>query len=572
MQSKKIFVIILIITGSFLTSCKDLLEPDKDFHSTPNRLFSDPAFAEGLMLNGYVSLPNGYALQEVATDDAVTNVKGSSYNRMAIGEWSALFDPISVWSSAYLRIYYLNYFLSIVNDVDYTWDNKIASEVKRDSLFKIRFTGEAKVLRAWYNFELLKNHGGIASDGNAKGFIILDKVSDRNTDNNLPRDSYEDCVQFIMDDINSGISLLPNIYADKTGDIAYNAVFGNLSNKNNNRINGKFAKALKSRVSLYVASMPFYNTADKWENAALAAGSLLSLSGGGINGVAGLTNNGLNFWRYNADPEILFRRNYENLNTREVANFPPSRYGSGNTNPSQNLVDAFPMANGYPIDHSLSGYKATAPYVGRDARLKAYIVYNGNDINNVVVHTNVEDPKDGLNQLVTSTRTGYYLKKLLQPAVNLTPGIMSTQQHFYTLFRYTEIFLNYAEAANEAWGPDADPKGYGFTPRTIIKALRKRGGITTADPYLASVTTKDDMRKLIRNERRIELCFEGFRFWDMRRWGLDLDETVKGMSIAGGNYSIIDVEQRLYQPYMKYGPIPFQETLKADKILQNQGW
>jgi len=75
------------------------------------------------------------------------------------------------------------------------------------------------------------------------------------------------------------------------------------------------------------------------------------------------------------------------------------------------------------------------------------------------------------------------------------------------------MFLIYAEAANEAWGPDLDPKGYGFTPRSILAAVRKRAGIPIADPYLASITTQADMRELIRNERRIELCFEGQRFW-----------------------------------------------------------
>jgi len=576
MQSTKIFLSIFIITGLLITSCEDFLGPDKDNHSTTKRLFTDPAFAEGVLINGYTGWLNNYALDEVATDDAVTNVKGSSYQRMATGEWSALYNPISVWNTAYQKIYYLNYFLSIVNDVNYAWDDRASRSTLRDSLFKKRFTGEARILRAWYNFELLKNHGGVASDGNPTGFIIIDKVPDRNENFNLARNSYDDCVEFILDDINSGISLLPNVYADQPSTVkdyvAINAVFGNASNKNKNRINGKFGKALKARVLLHIASMPFYTAAGKWDSTAVAAAKLLTVSGGGINGVAGMTNNGLNFWRYDADAEILFRRDYANANTREVANFPPSRYGNGQTNPSQNLVDAFPMASGYPITHALSGYNPLAPYTGRDPRLSAYIVFNGGNINNVVVNTNVEDLKDGLNQLITSTRTGYYLKKLLQPAVNLTPSVMSTARHFYTIFRNTEMFLIYAEAANEAWGPDVDPKGYGFTPRSILAAIRKRAGIPTADPYLASITTQADMRELIRNERRIELCFEGQRFWDMRRWGLPLNETVKGMSIAGGVYSVIDVEARVYQTYMKYGPIPYQETLKASQTLQNQGW
>jgi hypothetical protein len=134
------------------------------------------------------------------------------------------------------------------------------------------------------------------------------------------------------------------------------------------------------------------------------------------------------------------------------------------------------------------------------------------------------------------------------------------------------MFLNYAEAANEAWGPDADPNGYGFTPRTIIAAIRKRAGIPAADPYLATITSKEAMRDLIRNERRIELSFEGFRFWDMRRWALPLNEGIKGMKIEGGNYTVIDVETRDYKPYMNYGPIPYTETLKSNLTLQNTGW
>ena len=80
------------------------------------------------------------------------------------------------------------------------------------------------------------------------------------------------------------------------------------------------------------------------------------------------------------------------------------------------------------------------------------------------------------------------------------------------------------------------------------------------------------MRELIRNERRLELCFEGFRFWDLRRWKADLNETVKGMKIEAGKYSVVDVEKRDYKDYMFWGPIPYSETLKFDQLIQNKGW
>lgn len=81
------------------------------------------------------------------------------------------------------------------------------------------------------------------------------------------------------------------------------------------------------------------------------------------------------------------------------------------------------------------------------------------------------------------------------------------------------------------------------------------------------------MRELIRNERRLELSFEGFRFWDLRRWKLSLTESAKGMNITNNtNFTVIPVENRVYQNYMYYGPLPYGEVLKFNALTQNQGW
>ena len=161
--------------------------------------------------------------------------------------------------------------------------------------------------------------------------------------------------------------------------------------------------------------------------------------------------------------------------------------------------------------------------------------------------------------------------------VSLTAPAVS-QNHFNTYFRFTEVFLNYAEAANEAYGPDADPNGYGFTARDVIAAIRKRAGITQPDVYLSNVTP-NDFKNLVQNERRLELCFEGNRFNDLRRWG-DLTKfkaPVSGAFITknGNNftYDYQQVEERKYEDYMIYGPIPKNEVLKSGDVLkQNQGW
>ena len=175
-----------------------------------------------------------------------------------------------------------------------------------------------------------------------------------------------------------------------------------------------------------------------------------------------------------------------------------------------------------------------------------------------------------------STRTGYYLKKFLVEDVNADPNSTTNGYHVKPWIRYTEIFLDYAEAANEAWGPKNGGSN-GFSAYDVIKAIRQRAGVGGEDdPYLEDCA-KDQtkMRELIRNERRLELCFEGFRFWDLRRWKVDmtkLNETVKGMSIEGNKYSVVDVETRNYADYMFYGPIPYSEVLKFNALIQNSGW
>jgi hypothetical protein len=169
----------------------------------------------------------------------------------------------------------------------------------------------------------------------------------------------------------------------------------------------------------------------------------------------------------------------------------------------------------------------------------------------------------------------------MRPDVNLNPASIQGQTHLRPLMRYTEIYLIYAEAANELWGADADPNGNGYTARSVIAGIRKRAGITqsgTSDAYVAAVNASE-FRQLIRNERRIELSFEGFRFWDIRRWGETMDINVKGMKVVKTpanlyEYSVIEnIEARDYKPYMQYGPVPLDEILKSNgKLQQNNGW
>lgn len=169
-----------------------------------------------------------------------------------------------------------------------------------------------------------------------------------------------------------------------------------------------------------------------------------------------------------------------------------------------------------------------------------------------------------MNKQSTSTRTGYYLRKLLRDDCNAEPGKESGQYHYHARIRYTEIFLAYAEAANEAQGPQAKVGGASFSAYDVIKALKERAGAGTE--YLESVKgDKEKMRELIRNERRIELCFENKRFWDLRRWKSDLTEAAKDVTNK-------TVDARAYLPHQIYGPLPYSEVLKWSNLEQNQGW
>ena len=163
------------------------------------------------------------------------------------------------------------------------------------------------------------------------------------------------------------------------------------------------------------------------------------------------------------------------------------------------------------------------------------------------------------------------MRKLLREDVNLNPASTSSRRHYVVHIRYTELFLNYAEAANEAFGPDGTGTA-GYSARAVIAAIRKRAGITQPDAYLAGITSKDQMRDLIKNERRLELCFEGFRFWDIRRWKDPITTAATGVVISPTNvFSYRTVENRVFANHMYYGPLPNGEVLKAN-LVQNQGY
>lgn len=587
-MNKKILLFISALLVMF--GCQDLIEPAIQNNRKLEEVREEPRFAQGLLINGYARIPsNGWSFSDMATDDAVSNNEENTYYAVATGQWAANANPLNQWTNSKAAIQYMNLMLSEVDSVKFS-DNPVANRMFRD-----RIKGEALGLRALFMYYLLQAHGGMAG-GELLGVPIVLEPEDLYSDFNQPRATFESCMQRLYDDIETALELLPVDYAnisDPSGIPAkyledgaavddYNRVFGDDARL---LMSGRIARAVRAQAALLAASPAFSDgNTTTWEDAANYAAEVIDLNGG----IAGLAPNGVTWFANTSEinsvgsglnpPEILWRTDLGGTNDDlETQNFPPTLFGQGLVNPTQNLVDAFPMVNGYPITDPASGYDPLDPYANRDPRLQHFIIVNGSTAGpgNTVINTTADGTtNDGLNRVETSTRTGYYMRKLLRQDVNLDPVSPNGQLHINPRIRYTEIYLIYAEAANEAWGP-MGTGGNDYSAYDLIRAIRQRAGIglDNADAYLESVNgDQAAMRELIRNERRLELSFEGFRFWDLRRWKANLTEPARGVRIVGGNHEIVPVENRVYQEHMIYGPIPYSETLKFSALQQNTGW
>ncbi len=608
--------IILYFIGLLaFCSCDDMFEPADENNRQLEDLALESSYAHGILIYGYDRLPyitnvaSQWSLTDVATDDAVTNLKTSNFLNMATGTWASDNNPMSQWDNCKDGIQYVNLFFKIVDKSSWA-----PSAVSKQQMFVDRLKGEAFGLRAIFYYYLLQAHGGYADDGVLYGVPLLTEPEDGSSDFNQPRATFAECVKQCFADCDSAMALLPEVYKDIESESeipakykalganfsGYNLVFGD---KARGLVSARIAEAVKAQVALLAASPAFRDQSGvtSAEAATLCANVLKR-----IGGLEGFDKDG-NIWYKNKTklepsaaemPEILWREDRHKNAEQERENFPPTLYGNGRVNPSQNLVDAFPMRNGRPISDAQSGYNAKNPYANRDPRLDEYVIYNGMTFRKTEIITG-NYPKindkgnpeydDNLGYGSSSTRTGYYLKKLLRDDVSPLSSSLIEQQHIYPRIRYTEIFLAFAEAANDAWGPKSDPTGIGFTAYDVIKAIRERAGLATneigvalpeGDVYLEECAgDQAKMTNLIRNERRIELCFENKRFWDLRRWLLPLNETVNGVEINRNEetgeltYKLLVVEKREFDnSYQCYGPIPKGEVLKWSNLKQNKGW
>ncbi len=516
------YMILTALLVLLTAGCSDFLERETDSFYDDESTFTSYDRTSRFLVNAYTILPEGLnrisnSMYDSATDDAEEARESSTIQMFNNGSWSERNNPDDQWNRYYNGIHTANKFLENVDKVNldsYRLDpdnqTEYQNRVKDLRIWKL----EARFLRAYFHFELLKRYGPVP--------IVTTTLSVEGDYSGVQRPTIEQCVKFISDECDAAAAGLD--------DGPWREVATGLG-----RATKGAALALKSRVLLYAASplwLDWRNTEEsylptnetKWKAAADAAFAVIELGTYSLAGDYGaLFQNSFN------NSEMILARRYGVSSTFESYSFPVSYAGKGGTNPSLNLLDAYEMRDGTAFSWDIAD-DAAHPYFWRDPRMEKTFIYNGATWKGTAVETWIGG-KDGPYK-TNATRTGHYLRKFANQDVNLVTG-GGALGHTWPLLRIAEIYLNYAEALNE-YSP-------GHTDiATYVNKVRVRAGL----PELPVDLSQDQMRQRIRNERRVELAFEEHRAWDVRRWkiasstlGADLRgmEVVKPQAFATGH-------------------------------------
>ncbi|MBK3518281.1 RagB/SusD family nutrient uptake outer membrane protein [Carboxylicivirga marina] len=584
-SNKNIFTALLISLLAFTSfSCSDYLDYDEDKVWTDELVWTEYTNVEKYLAAIYDKTPStfayvGGAFLAASTDDAEHANLSSDVERYNTGALSEFSHPNSGWSKNYDGIRLASKFIENADTLT-LYKNKWNDNYNTQLEYLYRWRGEARFLKAYFYFELIKRYGGVP---------IVEKWVNEYLPADATRKPFNEVVEYIALTCDSAMKYLPVKSEFKNSDMGH-ATKG-------------AALALKTRAFLYAASElnnPTGAYHAYYDSCAVNAARLFNMgySVSGVNYNDLFTpGSGVHF----KNNDVIFDKRAAASNSLEKSNYPVGfNQGSGHTNPTQDLVDAFEMADGTPFDWDNSTH-AAAPYENRDPRFYATILHNGAqmDVGNVEMARKVETFNGGLDgpvqEFTIGTRTGYYLKKYIHTNLDFVQGNM--KQHYWFLFRYAEVLLNYAEAMNELHNdPDVDPSGYGMTAREAVNMVRSRVNM----PAVVAANA-DEFRTKLRNERRVELAFEDHRHWDVRRWNVGvefLNSPVHGVDIErqliprdedndgvqdvdeDGNllwdeefsYEVKKVEERVFEEHMNLYPIPRSEVYSGVELPQNPGW
>ncbi|OOQ56814.1 RagB/SusD family nutrient uptake outer membrane protein [Mucilaginibacter pedocola] len=529
--------------------------------------------AYSIVKNGHGRVGGDYL--DVAADDAISSASGPSNvaTILSTASYNSYTLPAdeNLWGTYYSGIRQTNEF---INNID------VVPVLAKYKTFSVKYVwkAEARFLRAYFYFELIKRYGGVPLLGN-KVFTIGDDVS-------LPRNSFDDCVKYIVSECDAIRDTLPDYPfppVDPANPFSKEA--------DSHRATKGAAMTLKAKVLLYAASPLFnggnidgsnpltgYTGADqnRWAAAAAAFKDVMELRAPTGQLSYSLLDNYKDIFLTQYNPEIIFFRQGGDGTGVETANGPvgfTGATGKGQTSPTQDLVNAFPMANGLAITDPTSGYNENNPYTGRDPRLSYNVIYNGAQWLNASIQT-YEGGQSKPNGSLQQTKTSYYLRKFMGNFESTNS--YSSHSTDWIIFRYADVVLGYAEALNESAGPTAEVYN-------ALTSIRKRAGIAAGNGSLYGLKagmTQDEMRNAIRLERRLEFPFEESRYFDIRRWKIAetvMNQPRTGLSIVKVgvilNYNPINVLTTKFDaPKMYLYPIPYDEVQKNPNMKQNPGW
>ena len=536
-----------------LTGCEDMmgdfLEKAPSVDVTEDDIFSSKTEAENFLASIYrygIHSNLGYGDSDLAGPDG-TLMAGASDEAETCAPWyftnnwnAAAISPDQPedrrFSTRWVAIRKIALLLKRIDDVP-DIDKEYADQLK----------AEAKVIRALNYFEMFKFYGGVP---------IIDHYIEVDEDFKIPRSSIDEVVQFIVKDCDEA---LPDLPINQTGSLR-------------GRVHQGVALAIKSKALLYAAS-PLFNTATpyldlgannnlicygnydpaRWEAAALAAKEALDWAPGA--GCELITDQGIDknyqyAWETYDNKEIILAEKAHGTIGKWTwpwsAIAPPDLYsgnaGQSGITPTFNFVRKYEKRDGTPQTWNMEGGgdDLQAKMAELDRRFAQTIASNQS-------YWNWEFPSLELFQGGRHANTchgGFWLHKLYPSEISET---IWTYVPNSTLFQLNEIYLNYAEAMNEAYGPD-DNHGYDLTAREAINIIRARSG----QPAIEETMDRESFRERIRNERAIELAFDNHRFWDIRRWMIAEQEGVMTGSMYGIKIYKLDngSKEFRYEPYV----------------------
>jgi len=566
------------------TACSEYLDQVPDDRQTMEEVFQKKQPSEEFLANVYSYIPDESNIWDGSpwtgnTDEVEVAWAKYAIYRINIGNWNADTAPFSQLDNYYKGIRSATYF---INHID---GNAEILKLDGQDLLD-QYKAEARFLRAYYYFLLMRQYGPVVLVGEKE--IPVDASVD---DIQLARSPFDSCVSYVVNELDKSILNLPLIQP---------------AEKDYGRITKGIAMALKSRLLLYAASPEYNGNTDlatfknldgtqlisqtydkeKWKKAADAAKAVIDLniyqlykdvSG---NPVKSYRNVLLTPW----NNECIFVRKSNNLSTWDIHCSLRSAGGWCGLGPTQEMVDAYFMKDGKSIEesplYSETGFTNNIynMYINREPRFYASILYNGKKYfggnitskDSLVARFNFSG-KDGKKYGGEDySHTGYLIYKNLSPETNRLTGKNNSRP--LVLFRLGEIYLNYAEAMAEYGGANSVEESLKY-----LNLIRERAGIPKYGSDELPAVSGQELINKIRAERRVELAFEGHRWFDVRRWKIveDMMGDMHGMDInSDGNqfYRRVVVSTHQWKKAYYWWPITQYEMDRSHKMVQNPGW